>query len=67
MRKSMRRMMPAAAFLILIVTAAGLARAETMVDFRYSGRGGPDFAGLICNGNGSFSFAEASRRSAWRT
>jgi hypothetical protein len=27
-----------------------------IVEFSYSGRGGPDFAGLICTGTGSFSF-----------
>jgi hypothetical protein len=29
-----------------------------IVNFSYSGRGGPDFAGTISNGSGSFSFAE---------
>ena len=35
----------------------GHGRAGTIVDFSYSGRGGPDFAGLISTGAGSFSFA----------
>ncbi len=47
----------AAAVLGLIVAPAGRAGAGTIVDFSYSGRGGPDFAGLISTGTGSFSFS----------
>ena len=35
-----------------------MGRAGTIVNFGYSGRGGPDYAGLISTGAGSFSFAD---------
>jgi hypothetical protein len=53
----MRRAMLAAAVLGLMATTSGPAWAGTIVNFSYSGRGGPDFAGLISTGAGTFSFA----------
>lgn len=47
-----------AAVLGLTAATAGGARAAMIVDFSYSGRGGPDDAGLIATGTGSFSFAD---------
>lgn len=47
-----------AAVLGLMVGAAGEARAAVTVSFSYSGRGGPDEAGLVATGTGSFSFAD---------
>ena len=58
MIQPMRRAMLAAVSLGLIVEMAGLAQAGTIVDFSYSGRGGPDNAGLISTGTGTFSFAD---------
>jgi hypothetical protein len=52
----MRRAIVAAVLGLMAATGAR-ARAEWTVNFRYSGRGGPDFAGLISTGAGSFSFA----------
>lgn len=46
-----------AAILGLMAATAGQARADWTVNFSYSGRGGPDFAGLVSTGAGSFSFA----------
>ncbi len=57
MRQSMRRAMLAAAVLGLMAATTGGARAGTIVNFSYSGRGGPDEAGLISTGAGTFSFA----------
>jgi hypothetical protein len=48
--------MMVAAVLGLSALTAGRARAGTVVNFSYSGRGGPDMAGLISTGTGSFSF-----------
>ncbi|QEH32055.1 hypothetical protein OJF2_05240 [Aquisphaera giovannonii] len=53
-----RRTKIAAALLVLIAATAAEARSEVIVSFSYSGRGGPDFAGLIATGTGSFAFAE---------
>ncbi len=58
MKQAMRRAMIAVAVLCSVLPAAGQARASTIVNFSYSGRGGPDFAGLISTGTGSFSFAD---------
>jgi hypothetical protein len=57
MKQPMRRAM-LAAVLGLMAATAGRARAEMIVNFSYSGRGGPDNAGLIATGAGSFSFAD---------
>lgn len=57
MKQAIGQAMLAAAVLGLIVAPAGRAGAGTIVDFSYSGRGGPDFAGLISTGTGSFSFS----------
>jgi hypothetical protein len=54
----MRRVLLAAAFLGLVAGTAGRARAGMIVNFSYSGRGGPDNAGLVATGTGSFSFAD---------
>jgi hypothetical protein len=54
----MRQTMLATAVLSLMAATAGRARAGTIVDFSYYGRGGPDNAGLITTGAGSFSFAD---------
>jgi hypothetical protein len=50
--------MLAAAMLGLMAATAAPARAETIVQFSYLGRGGPDNSGLIATGNGRFSFAD---------
>ena len=58
MGQPMRRAMLAAAVLVLMAATAGRTQAGTIVNFSYSGRGGPDSAGLISTGTGSFSFAD---------
>jgi hypothetical protein len=58
MNELMRQAMLAAAVVSLMAATAGRAPAETIVDFSYYGRGGPDEAGLISTGNGSFAFAD---------
>jgi hypothetical protein len=58
MNQPMRRATLAAVSLSLMAAMAGRAQAGTIVDFSYSGRGGPDSAGLISTGTGSFSFAD---------
>jgi hypothetical protein len=58
MKRAMRWAMLAAAVVGLMAATAGRARAETVVNSSYDGRGGPDDAGVICTGTGSFSFAD---------
>ncbi|MDG3007737.1 hypothetical protein [Paludisphaera mucosa] len=58
MRRLVRRTRLAAAFLILTAMTAAGTQAETIVSFTYSGRGGPDFAGLLATGSGTFAFAD---------
>lgn len=53
-----RRAARASVLLGLLATTAGLAHADMLVTFSYSGRGGPDNAGLISTGTGSFTFAD---------
>ncbi len=56
MRRPIRLAMLAAAVLGLLASTEGRARADLVVDFSYSGNGGPDDQGFDCNGTGSFSF-----------
>jgi len=56
MKQAMRQAFLGAAILCAMVASTGQGRAATIVHFSYSGRGGPDFAGLISTGTGSFSF-----------
>jgi hypothetical protein len=53
----MRRATLAAAVLGLMAATTGQARAGTIVNLSYYGRGGPSDGGLISTGTGSFSFA----------
>jgi hypothetical protein len=48
--------MLAAAVLGLLALTEGRAQADWLVNFSYSGNGGPDNQGFDCNGTGSFSF-----------
>ena len=58
MRQLMRRAVLAVAILGLIAATAGRASAGTVVQFSYYGTGGPDNAGLISTGTGSFTFTD---------
>lgn len=59
MNELMRQAMLAVAVASLMAATTGRAPAGTIVDFSYYGRGGPDEAGLISTGTGSFAFADS--------